>query len=137
MTLPPEAKDLGTLEDWFNRKFCTTGVYAIIGPVSTYIGQSINVESRIAEHARTVYGPDRRWPDKTTGPAILRGQKSEGPMRVMLLQECPEIELDSWEAYWINFFVTLGIQLANRAPGGGLAKGSISMNEWVKKQRGS
>lgn len=76
------------------------GIYKITNTINnkSYIGQSINIASRWAEHKRLSATKDQR--------IIYRAIRKYGleNFTFEVLEECQEEELNNREIYWINFF---------------------------------
>lgn len=76
------------------------GIYKITNTINnkSYIGQSINIASRWAEHKRLSNSEDQR--------IIYRAIRKYGleNFTFEVLEECQEQELNEREIYWINFF---------------------------------
>lgn len=79
-----------------------TGIYAILNKseATIYIGQSINIESRIKEHRRDLC-------NNRHGNSPLQKLWNECKIEdfeFLIIEECPESELNSKEQYWIEYY---------------------------------
>lgn len=102
-----------------------TGIYKIVSPDGhIYIGQSIDIEKRFAQH--------RRNPSRSHGK-LKSSFKYYGPYNheFEIIEECNFDDLNARETHWINYYTNRGYHILNSssAPTGKTKRGSRT--KWV------
>lgn len=88
--------------------------------VKKYIGKSVRIEKRLAEHKRA-----------KTNMAISKAIREYGPdsFSYEILELCSEDMLDDRESYWIDYYNTYSGNGYNAAPGGEGAPHPVKLSE--------
>lgn len=74
-----------------------------IGTSRMYIGQAMNIGERWAEHVKIALGIGSTA-YKTNKFYLAMHNKGPENFTFQILQECPAVELNQRERYWIDFY---------------------------------
>lgn len=125
---------LGSLREWLGPERGSSGIYALVCDEGIYVGQSINLESRLRNHASAVYGPIHLASGKMkSSPSgaqkVMRDlAENHGAEFSVVILERPEAhELTEREAHWIRILHALGMNLLNRGPDGD------ALTDWIER----
>ncbi len=97
----------------------TTFIYMLICPIDNqvkYVGKANNVPHRVKDHML-----DLRGVSKEKAEWILELRKAKLKPIVEILDEVSVEDWKYWEAFWMEYFISLGCKLlGKRCPGRGL-----------------